>query len=182
VSARYRLERTQRIPAPRSEVFAFFADAANLQRLTPDFLRFRILTPGPIAMHPGTLVDYQLTLYGIPIRWRTRIDAFNPEMSFVDTQLSGPYRRWVHQHTFHDIAGGTEMRDVVDYEIPFGPLGVVAHRLFVRSSLDRIFDYRHDTVAAIFGVYAGGGSEATSPASPSSPANPTISPSHQRRA
>ena len=142
----WRLERAQLVPRPRAEVFAFFADPMNLERITPDFLSFRILTPPPIAMRPGALIDYRLRLYGVPLRWRTRIEVFDPPFGFTDVQQSGPYRRWVHRHDFLEMPGGTEVRDRVDYELPFGPLGGLARRLFVRASLDAIFDFRRAAI------------------------------------
>jgi ligand-binding SRPBCC domain-containing protein len=145
---RYRLERSQWVPRPRAEVFAFFSEAENLERITPAFLRFRILTPRPIRIAPGALIDYRLRLHGVPLRWRTRIETFEPGVAFTDVQLSGPYKRWHHRHEFADEAGGTRMRDIVDYELPFGPLGALAHALFVRRSVERIFDYRQQVVAA----------------------------------
>lgn len=148
----YRFERVQLIPRPRSEVFAFFAAAANLERITPDFLRFRILTPPPIEMAAGTLIDYQLRLYGVQFRWRTRIDTFEPEASFSDTQVTGPYRRWYHRHEFADAPGGTEMRDIVEYKMRFGPLGALARRLFVQRSINQIFDHRRKVIADVFGT------------------------------
>ncbi len=149
--ASYVLEREQLIPRPRAEVFGFFAQARNLERLTPGFLRFQILTPEPIEMRPGTLIDYRLHLYGLPLRWRTRIERFEPEERFVDLQLSGPYRRWEHLHEFSDAPGGTLMRDRVEYALPLGPLGAAAHALMVRRSLARIFDYRRAAVEELFG-------------------------------
>jgi ligand-binding SRPBCC domain-containing protein len=146
------LERVQHIPRPRSQVFAFFADAANLERLTPGFLNFRILTPLPIEMKAGALIDYQLGLYGVPLSWRTRIETFDPESSFSDVQLRGPYRLWHHLHEFADEEGGTEMRDTVHYELPLGPLGAIARALFVRRSLEQIFDHRRRVVAEVFAV------------------------------
>jgi ligand-binding SRPBCC domain-containing protein len=146
----FRLERTQVVARPRREVFAFFADALNLARITPPFLRFRITTPRPIEMKPGTVIDYRLRLHGVPLRWRTRIETFEPERSFTDVQLAGPYRRWRHRHEFVEVAGGTEVRDVVDYEMPLGPIGWWARRVFVARSLDRIFDFRRRAVAEIF--------------------------------
>jgi len=118
---RFKLEQIQIIPKPRSEVFAFFADARNLERLTPDFLGFQILIPGPIEMKAGAIIDYSLRLYGVSLNWRTRIEAFEPESRFVDTQLKGLYRHWYHLHEFEEVEQGTRMRDVVDYELPFGP-------------------------------------------------------------
>jgi ligand-binding SRPBCC domain-containing protein len=146
------LERSTFIPRPRPEVFAFFADAHNLERITPGFLRFHILTPDPIVMQPGTLIDYEMRLYGLPVRWRTVIQVFKPDDVFVDVQISGPYRSWRHRHTFLDVPGGTTMHDRVDYEMPYGPVGAIAHLLFVRRSLDRIFDYRNAGIAGYFGA------------------------------
>lgn len=146
----FRLERTQVVARPRREVFAFFADALNLERITPAFLRFRMTTPRPIEMKPGAVIDYRLRLHGVPVRWRTRIETFEPERSFTDVQLAGPYRLWRHRHDFVEVAGGTEVRDVVDYEMPLGPIGWWARRLFVARSLDRIFDFRRRAVAEIF--------------------------------
>ena len=148
---RFKLEQIQTIPKPRSEVFAFFADARNLERLTPDFLGFQILTPGPIEMKPGAIIDYSLRLYGVSLKWKTRIEAFEPESRFVDTQLKGPYRYWHHTHEFEEVAHGTRMRDIVNYELPLGPLGIVARALFVGRSLGRIFGYRRRAVTEIFG-------------------------------
>lgn len=142
------LEREQIIRRPRAEVFEFFADARNLERITPGFLNFRILTPTPIEMKAGALIDYRIRLFGVPVKWRTRIDVYVPGVKFVDTQLSGPYRTWIHTHEFKDHDGGkaTRMLDRVEYEVPFGPLGSVARALFVRRTLERIFDHRADVI------------------------------------
>jgi ligand-binding SRPBCC domain-containing protein len=134
---------------PLPEVFAFFSDAANLDALTPSFLHFRILTPLPIELRAGTLLDYRLTLYGVPVRWRTRITDWQPGKRFVDEQESGPYALWRHTHEFEARGGSTLMRDVVDYSEPLGPVGTVAHVLFVRRTLDRIFDFRRDAVVRL---------------------------------
>ena len=147
----YVLEREQLVPRPRSEVFAFFEDAGNLERITPPFLRFRIVTPRPIAMHEGTLIDYRLSLFGLPFSWRTRIEVYEPRVRFVDMQIKGPYTLWRHTHTFDDVPGGTLMKDRVEYAIPLGPLGAAARAMFVRRTLERIFDYREATIAEIFG-------------------------------
>ncbi len=146
----YRLEQSQFVPRRREEVFPFFADASNLERITPPFLHFHILSPPPNPIEAGTLIDYRLRLYGVPVYWRTRIETFEPPCSFVDIQLSGPYRLWHHRHEFIEVSGGTEMRDIVDYQIPFGPLGDIARSLFVRRSLKQIFDYRRTVIAEIF--------------------------------
>jgi ligand-binding SRPBCC domain-containing protein len=147
----YRLEQSQFIPKSREEVFTFFADASNLERITPAFLHFHILTPRPIPMKPGALIDYQLRLCGVPFRWKTRIETFEPASYFTDIQLSGPYRRWHHRHEFTKVPGGTEMKDLVDYELPLGSLGVAARWLLVGRALNRIFDYRRAAITEIFG-------------------------------
>jgi len=146
------LERSQLVPRPRGEVFAFFADARNLERLTPGFLRFEILTPGPIEMRPGTLIDYRLSLFGVGFRWRTEIEAFEPGVRFVDVQLRGPYRRWHHTHTFADAPGGTLIGDRVEYQLPLGPLGELARALVVRRQLDTIFEHRRRIIEAMWGA------------------------------
>lgn len=146
----YHLERLQFIPRPRDEVFAFFTEAANLETLTPAFLNFDISTSQPIAIQCGTLIDYQLRLFYIPLRWRTRIDVFEPPSRFADRQIRGPYRHWYHVHGFQDVPGGTQMRDHVEYALPFGPLGRLTHRLAVRRMLERIFDYRYERLNALF--------------------------------
>ncbi|MCK6481386.1 MAG: SRPBCC family protein [Planctomycetaceae bacterium] len=147
----FRLERTQFLPRPLPEVFAFFSDAGNLERITPGFLRFRILTPRPIPMHEGALIDYRLSLFGVPLRWRSRIDLWEPGVRFVDSQVTGPYRTWVHLHEFRAVPGGTLVTDRVDYEVPLGPLGTLARALFVRRSLERIFDHRAEAVGGLLG-------------------------------
>ena len=153
----YRIERSQVIEKPREEVFAFFADAFNLERITPSFLNFRILTPPPIHMAPGTLIDYSISLYGLPMKWRTRIEEFVPNERFVDVQLKGPYRRWHHTHTFEDHPKGTLMTDLVDYEMPLGPLGSFARFLVVRRQLEQIFDHRVTEIGSFFGEESSGG-------------------------
>ena len=146
----YHLDRSLFIPRPRADVFGFFAKTENLEEITPAFLQFHILTPQPIEMKAGTLIDYKLRLHGIPLRWRTRIEAFDPISSFTDSQLSGPYRRWVHRHDFTDAPGGTNMRDRVDYELSFAPIGDLVHTLFVRRSVEQIFDHRNATILKLF--------------------------------
>jgi ligand-binding SRPBCC domain-containing protein len=148
---RHILERIQLVPRPRTEVWAFFSDPRNLEAITPDFLRFRVATPGPVAMIEGGTVDYRLSLFGIPFAWRSRFEEVRVGERFVDVQAKGPYRHWRHLHTFAESPGGTEVRDRVDYELPLGPFGVAAHELFVRRSLRRIFDHRRERVAALLG-------------------------------
>jgi ligand-binding SRPBCC domain-containing protein len=149
----YELVREQLIPRPLDEVFPFFADAGNLQRITPPWLHFKILTPLPLDIRTGSLLDYQISLFGVPMKWRTRIEEFTPQVRFVDRQLRGPYRLWHHTHEFTAVAGGTQMRDTVRYEMPFGPLGTVTHALMVKHMLKRIFDYRNETIVQQFATY-----------------------------
>ena len=150
----YTLERQQLVPVAPEEAFEFFADALNLEAITPPWLRFRVVTPGPIAMRPGTLIEYRLRLHGLPIRWLTRIEVWHPGRRFEDRQLRGPFRHWHHTHAFAPHDGGTAMRDVVRYAMPLGPIGRLARAAVVRRDVERIFDFRHDVVAAQF---AGGG-------------------------
>jgi ligand-binding SRPBCC domain-containing protein len=127
------------LPLPPEELFPFFADAANLDALTPPWLHFKILTPLPIAMRAGALIDYKLRVRGVPVRWRTHISAWQPPHRFVDEQIRGPYRQWIHEHTFELRDGGTLARDVVRYAVP---LDFLAHRWLVRPDVEKIFAYR----------------------------------------
>ncbi|MET0593228.1 MAG: SRPBCC family protein [Polyangiaceae bacterium] len=148
----YRFERSQTVPRPRAEIFAFFSDASNLGKITPPFVGFEMLSKTPLVIGEGTLIDYKLRLYGVPVRWQTRIETFERDVAFTDIQLKGPYRRWHHRHTFTDVPGGTRMDDVVDYELPLGVLGSIAHALFVARSLEQIFDYRRKVITELFGA------------------------------
>jgi ligand-binding SRPBCC domain-containing protein len=142
------LEREQRVEAPIADAFAFYGDAHNLERITPPLLGFEVITPRPIEMGAGTLIEYRLRLHRVPVRWRTRIEAWEPPRRFVDVQIKGPYSLWEHTHTFEeDGPGATIIRDRVRYSIPFGLLGEIADRLLVRRDLKQIFDYRRDAVA-----------------------------------
>jgi len=137
------LEQEQRLPAPPDAVFGFFADARNLEAITPPLLRFRVLTPDPIVMRRGTLIQYRLRLRGLPVSWLTSIQEWDPPHRFVDVQVRGPYALWHHTHEFApDGDGGTIMRDTVRYALPGGPLGALPHALFVRRELAAIFDFR----------------------------------------
>lgn len=135
------------LPRPRAEVFRFFGDAANLEAITPPWVRFEILTPQPIAMAPGTLIDYRLRIHGLPLRWRTEIKVWEPPFRFMDEQLRGPYRLWRHWHTFEEQEGGTLCRDGVEYQVPGGAL---VNWLFVRHDVNRIFRYRQQRLADLF--------------------------------
>jgi ligand-binding SRPBCC domain-containing protein len=136
------------LPRARSEVFPFFSEARNLEELTPSWLKFEVLTPPPIEMRPGALIDYRIKVHGIPIRWRTEIVEWDPPLRFVDTQLSGPYTLWHHTHTFTEQEGGTLCRDDVRYR-PRG--GALMNWLFVRDDVERIFAYRKKRLLELFG-------------------------------
>ena len=142
------LERSQRVEVPIDLAFAFYGDSDNLEPLTPPWLHFEVTTPRPLTLQAGALLDYRLKLHGVPVRWTTLIETWEPPLRFVDSQASGPYSHWEHTHLFEpDGDGATIIHDRVRYAIPLGPLGAVAHRLFVRRDLKRIFDYRRDAVA-----------------------------------
>jgi len=145
----YELERDQWVPRPLPEVFDFFSRAENLGRITPDWVNFRIRTPVPIEMREGALIDYTIRLVGIPLSWRTRITRWEPESSFVDEQVRGPYALWHHTHTFARRDGGVLVGDRVRYALPLGPLGRAAHALAVGSALDAIFDYRFRCIQSL---------------------------------
>lgn len=145
----HRLERSQFVERPLPAVFAFFSDARNLEAVTPPELRFRILTPSPIEMRPGAIIDYELRLHGIPFRWRSEIVAWEEGRRFVDIQRKGPYALWEHTHSFEAADGGTIIHDSVRYRLPFGPLGELAHRARVRRDVERIFDYRQSVIERV---------------------------------
>lgn len=147
--AEYILKRELTLDLPREEVFEFFADAGNLERITPLELNFHIITPQPIDIRKGALIDYKLKMRGIPVKWRTEISVWEPPFRFVDQQLKGPYKQWIHTHTFTELeTNKTLIVDDVRYRLPLEPLGDVAH-FFVRRELDYIFDYRQKAVAEI---------------------------------
>lgn len=134
------------LPLPREQVFEFFSDAGNLDAITPPWLKFQILTPTPIEMRPGALIDYKLRVRGLPIRWRTEITEWNPPHRFVDRQLRGPYKLWHHTHTFEEKDGGTLIHDHVEYAVPGWILSPLLHRLFVRPDIEKIFRHRTEAI------------------------------------
>lgn len=146
--ATFELSTTAWLPQPVDEVFPFFGDAHNLNVLTPPWLHFEILTPKPIDMRPGTLIDYRIRLRGIPMTWRTWISLWEPNRRFIDEQVRGPYLEWIHTHTFEPVAGGTLMKDVVRYRVPGGS---IVNTLFVQRDVARIFRYRLDALRSHFG-------------------------------
>ena len=139
------LETATELSPPVDEVFAFFSNAENLERITPPELAFHIVTPTPIVITEGTIIDFRLRLFGVPFSWRTRIVQWQPNEQFIDEQIRGPYRSWRHLHTFVQCEYGTKMPDRLEYRLPFRPAGSLALPL-VRRQLDRIFRYRASTI------------------------------------
>jgi ligand-binding SRPBCC domain-containing protein len=140
----------QSVARPVEQVFAFFSDAGNLEAITPRQLNFRILTPAPIRLGADARIDYQLKLYGVPVKWATLIERWEPPYEFVDVQLRGPYHAWRHTHRFVSEGQGTRIVDDVEYELPLGPLGRVVEALWVRREVARIFNYRTKVIARQF--------------------------------
>ena len=145
------LYRQQRVARPVNEVFGFFADAANLELITPPWLGFGLVSAEPVAMRPGALIEYRLHLHRVPLRWVSRIALWEPERAFVDVQVRGPYRLWRHRHEFEPLGASTVVRDRVDYALPLGLVGDIAHKAFVERDLARIFDYRRAAVTRLLG-------------------------------
>ena len=147
--AEHILTRNLTLDLPIEKVFDFFSDAGNLERITPPELNFRITTPQPINIEKGTLIDYKLKLRGFPITWKTEISEWNPPYSFIDEALKGPYKQWIHRHTFSENnSGGTDIHDEVRYRLPFEPFGDLMH-WYVRKELNYIFDFRQKKVKEI---------------------------------
>jgi len=144
------LEYNQFVPHKVDKVFSFFEKAENLDQLTPKNLSFKILTPSPINMNVGRLIDYTIKIFGINFHWRTLITDYKKNYGFVDEQLKGPYSFWHHTHTFIESNGGTQINDKVLYSMPFGIIGTLAHLLFVKRSLHKIFNVRQETMNKIF--------------------------------
>ena len=145
----FEIRRELWVPFPLPDVFDFFAKAENLERITPPWLNFRIRTPLPIKMEPGTQILYSLRVHGLPIQWLTTIEKWNPPYEFVDVQTKGPYKLWHHTHRFTESGGGTLIEDHVRYELPFGFLGRLVHRFQVARDVETIFAYRAAHVEAL---------------------------------
>ncbi len=147
----HRLERRQRLDRPLDEVFAFFAEARNLERITPPWLRFEVRTPEPVEMAPGAVIDYRLHLHGVPLGWTSQIEVWEPGRQFVDRALRSPFALWHHRHRFAAAGEGTIVSDEVHYAPPLGWLGELAHPVLVARDLERIFDHRQQATARILG-------------------------------
>jgi ligand-binding SRPBCC domain-containing protein len=150
------LESRLLLPAPRERVFEFFATPENLAAITPRWLGLTLLTPAPIVMAAGTVLDYRIRWLGLPFRWRSLIREYDPPYRFVDVQVIGPYTRWEHRHMFLEEEGGTVVEDRVTYRLPLGPLGVLAHRLCARRQLEAIFAYRQERLCSLLASPTGG--------------------------
>ena len=140
-----------RLAASIDQVFSFFADAYNLELLTPPWLSFQVLTPGPIMMQVGTRIDYRLRVHGLPIRWQSEITAWEPPHRFVDELRRAPYRLWIHEHRFQEVENCTLAMDEVHYAVPGGS---VVNRVLVEPDLRRIFEHRQHQLQRIFGATA----------------------------
>jgi ligand-binding SRPBCC domain-containing protein len=148
------LHRRQWVPRPLDEVFEFFARPENLVEITPPWLALRVVTPGPLTMRSGLVIDYTVRVLARPARWRSLIAEYGPPHGFRDVQVTGPYRRWDHRHRFRREADGTAIEDVVVYEPPLGPLGALLDVLIIRRQLAAIFEYRRRRIEALFGTSA----------------------------
>ncbi len=146
----YILSRQQWIPASLEHVFAFFEKPENLARITPRWLKFQITTPSPIHMAQGTEIEYTIAWLGFPVRWHTQITKYDPPSCFIDEQIKGPYRTWIHVHMFEEKDDGVLMTDRVTYKLPFGPLGRLMHMSLIGKQLDEIFNYRRNVIDKIF--------------------------------
>ncbi|HTY53555.1 MAG TPA: SRPBCC family protein [Candidatus Binataceae bacterium] len=162
----YHFERSQIIAIPRAETFAFFANPKHLEAITPEFVHFKFLRPPPSELHGGSVISYRIRILGVPIRWQSVIESWEPPARFVDLQVKGPYSYWRHVHEFEDVGEHrTRSNDRIDFALPMGPLGKIAHKLFVARMLNQIFDFRAERLSAIVGA--------------ATPANPGAAPAAQ---
>jgi ligand-binding SRPBCC domain-containing protein len=168
------IEKQQWLPLPLDQVFPFFANAENLEKLTPPWLGFHILTPTPIALRVGSLIDYRILLHGLPLKWRTEITVWDPPHRFVDTQLKGPYKLWNHEHRFESVSSGTLVTDRIEYRIPFDwvPGSGIVRRLLVEPDLHRIFEFRRTALLKHFGISESDAIPPTTP--PTTPSTPPL--------
>jgi hypothetical protein len=148
----FEINTKQYINKPLDVVFQFFSKPENLEMITPESLSFNIMTPIPIRMEKGSLIDYTIRLFGIPIHWRTLISDYEPPFRFVDQQIKGPYTFWHHTHTFQAVEGGVEIIDKVKYSLPLGWLGTLAHSIWVRKDLEKIFEHRKTVIQNYFEI------------------------------
>ena len=146
----YKIETSQYIKRSLTKVFDYFSRPENLAEITPSDLNFRILTPQPLEMKQGTIIDYTITLFKIPVHWRTLITTYEPPFKFVDEQIKGPYSLWHHTHFFKEVPGGVEIHDTVCYSIPFGFFGRLLHAIWIKKDLEYIFEYRKNVINEIF--------------------------------
>lgn len=146
----HRLESEQIFGRSLAEVFAFFCDPVHLSAITPPWLHFQVLTPPPIVMRAGTLIDYRLRVRGLPLRWQSEITVWEPPRRFVDVQRRGPYRQWIHEHLFEETSAGTKVADRVDYAVPGWILAPLIRRWLVGPDVERIFAYRRQKLTEIF--------------------------------
>jgi ligand-binding SRPBCC domain-containing protein len=152
--SQHTLERRQVVPGDMDAVFGFFQDPTNLEAITPPWLHFEVRSATDARVRLGTEISYRLRWRIFPMTWRSRISEYEDGRLFADEMLKGPYKRWYHRHLFKSVPGGVEVVDIVAYELPFGPLGRLVHRIAVRSQLESIFEYRHRATARIFGALA----------------------------
>lgn len=151
------LSRTQLVPAPLEEVFEFFSRPENLARITPNWLHFQIVGGGQLEMRQGLQIQYRIRPIGLPQRWVSSITVYDPPHRFVDEQVQGPYSYWRHLHEFEPASAGrgaprTRVHDRVEYRLPFGPLGLLAHAVLVRRQLEAIFDHRERVIVGLWGA------------------------------
>lgn len=165
----HRLQRVQWLAGTLETVFPFFEDPANLKRITPPWLGFDILDMSTPAIQQGTRITYRVRWLGLPLRWVTLIEAWEPPLRFVDVALVSPYCLWHHEHRFEPLPEGVLMHDTVQYRLPFGPAGDLIHRLMIRRQLEKIFDYRARVAAVLFA----GGIVRTAPPQSQSPSDST---------
>lgn len=159
--SRFHLHRRQVVGGELAEVFGFFKSPFNLEAMTPPWLGFRVLDTSDREVREGTRMTYRLKLHGIPVQWTSRITEYRENSLFADEQLTGPYRSWYHRHLFSAVPGGVAIEDVVEYQMPFGPLGSIAHAALVRPQLARIFDYRARVIGARFPLRSAGSGRTT---------------------